>query len=224
MTLVKEVTNNDGGTGVAEDWTLTANYASGEGGAGRDISAAGGTGGAVAVYANAVYDLAESSAVWVDGVEYNYGSFSCEGGTQVGQTIELGLGESATCTIINNDIGPKLTLVKEVTNNDGGTGVAEDWTLTANYASGEGGAGRDISAAGGTGGAVSVYANAVYDLAESSAVWVDGVEYNYGSFSCEGGTQVGQTIESGSRRKRDLYNHQQRHRAEVDAGQGSDQQ
>jgi hypothetical protein len=46
-------------------------------------------------------------------------------------TITLGLYQPATCTITNDDIPPSLTLVKIVNNDNGGTAVATDWTLTA---------------------------------------------------------------------------------------------
>ena len=44
--------------------------------------------------------------------------------------VALALGESATCTIINDDVPATLTLVKQVVNDDGGTALATDWTLT----------------------------------------------------------------------------------------------
>ena len=47
------------------------------------------------------------------------------------RSVTLALGESATCTITNDDIPAQLTLVKEVVNDDGGTAAATDWTLTA---------------------------------------------------------------------------------------------
>ena len=50
--------------------------------------------------------------------------------------ITVPAGGSATCTIVNDDIAPQLKLVKVVTNDDGGTAVANDWDLTA---SGSGG-------------------------------------------------------------------------------------
>jgi hypothetical protein len=43
----------------------------------------------------------------------------------------LGVGDTATCTINNNDIAPQLTLVKTVTNDNGGTADASAWTLNA---------------------------------------------------------------------------------------------
>jgi hypothetical protein len=45
--------------------------------------------------------------------------------------VTLALGESKTCKIINDDIAPSLHLRKTVTNNDGGTALATDWTLSA---------------------------------------------------------------------------------------------
>ena len=44
--------------------------------------------------------------------------YVCVGGTQVGQTIQVGIGGSATCTITNDDIPPQLHLRKIVTNAD----------------------------------------------------------------------------------------------------------
>ena len=41
------------------------------------------------------------------------------------------MGESATCTIVNDDIPATLTLVKQVVNDDGGTALVTDWTLSA---------------------------------------------------------------------------------------------
>ena len=40
-------------------------------------------------------------------------------------------GGDVTCTINNNDQPAQLTLVKTVTNDNGGTAVPTDWTLTA---------------------------------------------------------------------------------------------
>ena len=62
---------------------------------------------------------------------YAASAWSCVGGTLSGSTVTLALAESATCTIVNDDIPATLTLVKQVVNDDGGTAVATDWTLTA---------------------------------------------------------------------------------------------
>ena len=73
------------------------------------------------------YDLSESGPAG-----YAASAWSCVGGTQTDDDPStLALGESATCTIINDDIPAQLTLVKEVVNDHGGTAVPDDWTLTA---------------------------------------------------------------------------------------------
>lgn len=51
------------------------------------------------------------------------------GGTQNGSNITVGVGGEATCTITNDDVQPKLTLVKTVTNDYGGTLQASDFPL-----------------------------------------------------------------------------------------------
>ena len=73
------------------------------------------------------YTLSESGGP----AGYAASAWSCVGGTQTGASIALALGESATCTINNDDIPASLTLVKQVVNDNGGTAVATDWTLTA---------------------------------------------------------------------------------------------
>jgi hypothetical protein len=44
-------------------------------------------------------------------------------------TITLALGDDKSCTITNNDIGPKLTVTKVVINDNGGTKVVSDFPL-----------------------------------------------------------------------------------------------
>ena len=56
------------------------------------------------------FDLSESGPAG-----YSSGTgYSCVGGTQTGQSVTVGIGGSATCTITNNDIAPKLHLRKVV--------------------------------------------------------------------------------------------------------------
>src|SRR5205085_1599000 len=43
--------------------------------------------------------------------------------------ITLAIGEEATCTITNDDIAPKLTVIKHVVNDNGGTASAGQWTM-----------------------------------------------------------------------------------------------
>ena len=102
LTLVKVVVNDDGGGAVPTDWTLFAagpTPISGAGGADSDVSAG-------------TYTLSESAGPPF----YTAGNWACVGGTQVGNQVTLGIGESATCTIINDDVavcgpGDRLTSV-----------------------------------------------------------------------------------------------------------------
>ncbi|MBK6647638.1 MAG: sortase [Anaerolineales bacterium] len=114
LTLVKQVINDNGGSNAAGDWTLTADGTSFTSGVSQNVNPG-------------TYTLAESGPSG-----YTASAWVCVGGSQTGSDITLALGESATCTITNNDIAPTLTLVKNVTNNDGGTAAVGDWTLDAN--------------------------------------------------------------------------------------------
>ena len=48
-----------------------------------------------------------------------------------GAVVTIPSGGNVTCTITNTAIAPTLTLVKTVTNDNGGTAIATDWTLAA---------------------------------------------------------------------------------------------
>ena len=125
LSLVKNVWSPYGGTAVAGNWTLSAN---GTGG----FSGAGGTAAVTnqPVLANTPYILGEST---VTGYA-NGATWSCSPGTFVTE-ISLGPGVSATCTITNTEIQPKLTLVKKVFDQNGvditTPALAAQWTLTA---------------------------------------------------------------------------------------------
>ena len=177
LKLVKVVSNNDGGDAKADDFTLSATAAAPDDD--RNFNNAGGSGTAKNVYANTTYTLDETT---LSG--YTEGSWSCDGGTQVGATISVPLGADVTCTITNNDDTPTLKLVKVVS---GGSAVANDFTLSATAAAPNDG--RNFSNAGGSGTAKDVFANATYTLSETSVAG-----YTAGSWSCDGGTQVGSTV------------------------------
>ena len=75
------------------------------------------------------YDLSE-----IGPAGYSHGDWVCVGtGTQDdGDTVRLGLGESLACTLTNDDVPPpRLTLIKLVVNDSGGTALAIHFTLTA---------------------------------------------------------------------------------------------
>lgn len=110
LTLVKEVTNDNGGTAKPEDWDLVAD--------GYDAqSPDAGT-----------YNLSESGGP--DG--YLRTSLTCDNAVGQVTSVTLGLGEDVTCTFVNDDIAPKLHLRKVVVNDNGGDAVLGDFTLSAN--------------------------------------------------------------------------------------------
>jgi hypothetical protein len=120
LTLAKVVVSDNGGTLTTANFTLTA----------TGPTTISGVSGSAAVTGAAVpagtYTLSESAQAG-----YAASAWVCSGGTQNGSSITLSFGQSATCTITNNDQAPSLTLVKSVVNDSGGSAVAADWTLTA---------------------------------------------------------------------------------------------
>jgi len=120
LTLVKEVTNNDGGTATTSAWTLSA------AGSERSFSGSGPQVGPNNVKAGVVYTLSE-----IGGPSgYTASAWNCDGGSFGGNTITLGLSDEVTCTITNDDIAPKLTLIKSVVNNNGGNAGVNDFGLS----------------------------------------------------------------------------------------------
>jgi hypothetical protein len=180
LKLVKVVDNNDGGAAVANDFTLFAAAAAPNNT--RNFQNAGGSGVFQNVFAGSGYALSESSVTG-----YTAGTWSCDGGSLVGSTITVALGGQVTCTIHNTDNTPQLKLVKIVDNNDGGSAVANDFTLFA--AAGAPNNGRNFSNAGGSGSFQNVFAGSGYALSESSVAG-----YTAGSWSCDGGSLVGSTV------------------------------
>ncbi len=120
--LRKTVTNDNGGTALATDWTLSA--------AGPTPLSGTTPVDSGASFTTGTYTLSESGGP----VGYTASGWSCvkNAGTPViVSTITMGLGDEATCTIINDDHTPTLHLRKLVINNSGGTALAALWTLSA---------------------------------------------------------------------------------------------
>ncbi len=118
LTLVKEVVNDNGGTAVSSDWTLTATGPTGFSGPGPSV-------GNGASFDAGTYDLSEAGPVG-----YAASAWVCGGGSQSdSDTIVLGLGQDATCTITNDDISPQLIVIKHAINDNGGQAVAGDFTI-----------------------------------------------------------------------------------------------
>ncbi|EKD99541.1 MAG: hypothetical protein ACD_22C00235G0001, partial [uncultured bacterium] len=118
--LRKTIVNDNGGTATEADFTLSAN-----GTGANDISGNSPVDSGAGLMAD-TFALSETGPVG-----YSASDWVCVGGTQNGSNITLGLNQETTCTIINNDIPPSLTLIKQMSNNDGGNNLATDWTLSA---------------------------------------------------------------------------------------------
>ena len=173
LTLVKVVVNDDGGTAVAADWTLTASGPTGFSGTGPSVSSG-------ASFDAGTYDLSESGPTG-----YAASDWSCVGGTQVdADTVTLGLGQSATCTVTNNDQEAALLIEKVVVNDNGGTATVTDFRITtsAGTLTFDGGVSAGPDSTRYTAGVLFVDANTAFTLSELA---VPG--YAEGTWSCTNG-------------------------------------
>jgi len=129
ITLVKNLINDDGGTGLLTDFVLSATGP-------NTITGVSGTSSVTkAVVQPGTYLLAETT---VPG--YTVSNWVCTGATGVsGNKIDLVGGDHAVCTITNNDDKfSTLTLEKNLTNDAGGSAVVSDFTLSYSGAGGSG--------------------------------------------------------------------------------------
>jgi Prealbumin-like fold domain len=134
--LRKVVVNDNGGTKTVADFTLTA-----DGSGSNDLSGTSPVDSGAGLKAD-TFALSETSVAG-----YTASAWDCVGGSQSGSNISVGLGQSATCTITNDDQAAHLKLVKQVVNDNGGTAGATDWTLSASGPtpiSGAGGVDSDV--------------------------------------------------------------------------------
>ncbi|MBW9208018.1 hypothetical protein KV097_18925, partial [Mumia sp. zg.B17] len=174
LTLVKDVVNDNGGTAEATDWTLTAEGPTLITGATGSEAVTGAT-----VDAGG-YELSEAGGPG----GYVPGDWTCTGGELEGITVTVPNGGDVTCTITNDDQPATLTLVKEVVNDDGGSAVATEWTLSADGPT-------PISGATGSDAVTGATVEAgEYDLSE-----VDGpAGYAASDWTCTGATVTGATV------------------------------
>lgn len=140
LTLNKKVINDNGGTALESNWTLTASGPS-------TLTGSGATGNADVVsgagFKAGTYTLSESGGP----SGYAPTLWTCSNGVQViNSQITLNPGQVTICEITNNDIAPKLTLIKQIIGNQygdnstvnsfglkiGNTAVTSGQTLTLN--------------------------------------------------------------------------------------------
>ena len=155
LNVIKQVTNNNGGTATAANWTLTVSSSNGGSGTGN-APGTGAPGTPYTLFAGKQYSVAESG-----GPSGYLASPSAD--CTIASAV---LGTTYTCTITNDDIAPKLTVIKHVINNNGGAATAANWTLTVSSSNGGSGTG---SAAGAEapGTPYTLFAGKQYSVTES---------------------------------------------------------
>ncbi|HTN24738.1 MAG TPA: hypothetical protein VL120_12175, partial [Solirubrobacteraceae bacterium] len=118
--VVKHVVNDDGGTAEAKNWSL--HLRSGATDVAGSPQAGSETGDTYTVAAGS-YSVDETG-----GPSGYAATFS--GACAADGTVSVTVGQTKTCTVTNDDIAPRVKVVKHVINDDGGTSEAKDFTLT----------------------------------------------------------------------------------------------
>lgn len=168
ITLQKNVINDEAGTAVNADFTLSASGVDVISGVHGDDSITN-----QPVHPG-VYTLSE-----INLPGYVASAWSCSSGTvSAAGVISLASGDNVTCRITNNDVAAAtLTLVKQVINDSGGTATAPDFTLS--FDNGAGTSGNGV-----TGTAAVTSVSLVPDLYTLSESAVTG--YQLTSIACDG--------------------------------------
>ncbi|MFL5963930.1 MAG: hypothetical protein ACJ757_13670 [Gaiellaceae bacterium] len=172
LIVEKAVVNDNGGTNTAGDFSFAVNGGDPIGFAqnGQDPLEASNS---LSVDAG-TYSVVEDGAPFV---EYDTSYNNCS-------DITVANGATETCIITNDDVAPTLTLVKTVTNDNGGSALASAWTLTAaGETDGFSGTGTQNEGANqATNGPNDVMGGVTYTLSESGGP----SGYAAGSWSCTG--------------------------------------
>jgi len=128
LSLSKIVTIDNGGSAQPSAWTLTATCTTPSTCNTDLISGAGGASSNSAFKAG-TYALSESGGP----SGYTAGQWSCTGGgSQNGSNITLAVGQSASCSITNDDQQGTLIVKKVVINDNGGSKQATDFSFKVN--------------------------------------------------------------------------------------------
>jgi hypothetical protein len=114
--VIKHVINDNGGTAVAADFTMKVGP--------EEANAVPASFPGVEAPGTLVSLNAGAYAVNEAGPSGYSAIFSADCGGFIA------VGETKTCTVTNDDIGPKLIVIKHVINDNGGTAVASDFTMT----------------------------------------------------------------------------------------------
>ncbi|MGO4774155.1 hypothetical protein AB4084_01240, partial [Lysobacter sp. 2RAB21] len=172
LTLVKTVTNDNGGTATINDFPLTAT------GPTTITGVSGSTPVTAAAVGAGTYTLSETNVAG-----YTAGAWTCTAGALTGDSLVLAGGQNATCTIVNDDQAATLTLVKTVTNDNGGTATINDFPLTATGPT-------TITGVSGTATVTAASVGAgTYTLSETNVAG-----YTAGAWNCTAGALTGDSL------------------------------
>ncbi len=130
LTVIKHVVNDNGGTAVASNWSMHVT-SSGSDVSGSPFAGSESSGTTLSLNAGS-YNVSETSGPG------NYAA-SFSGSCDSNGNVTLVLGQDATCTVTNNDVGAHLIVIKHVVNDNGGTMSASDFTMTINGVAAVGG-------------------------------------------------------------------------------------
>lgn len=174
LVLLKQVINDDGGAATASNFSLTATPATLTGLSASTVTGATSASSAntIGVRPNWVYTLSESNvagyanvklqklvgSTWTD-VVTNPSGYPKKDGAGNWQILVSPLATD-TYRFVNDDVAPKLTLVKNVVNAYGSNAAADAWQLKAAAANGSG-------VTGTSGVSSTVTAGVTYTLSES---------------------------------------------------------
>lgn len=175
LTLVKTVTNDNGGTASPLDWILTATGPTSISGRSLDPSVSD------APVQIGDYTLGESGGP----TGYLAGAWNCPGAVLNGDTVTVELGQDVVCAINNDDQPSTLSLIKYADNGTtGATHTEDEWTLTATGPT-------TISGPGNSAAVTDQTVDAgTYTLSESGGP----AGYTPGAWTCVGEGAVGDTV------------------------------
>src|SRR5207247_2170830 len=170
LIVIQHVINDNGGTATAAGFTMSVTGSS---------------------PSPASFPGAESSGTTValDAGSYSVSASSVAGYTQTSASADcsgtIALAETTTCTIVNDDVQPKLIVIEHVINDNGGTALAGAFTMSVT-----GSSPGPVSFAGleSPGQTVSINADA-YSVAENGPSGYAGSS----SADCAGAIAVGET-------------------------------
>ncbi|CAN5277680.1 hypothetical protein BH20ACT16_BH20ACT16_03830 [soil metagenome] len=172
LTVIKQVDNGDGGTKSPSDWTMNVAASNPS-----SASFAGSSAGTTITIDPGAFSVGETAGAGVVPGSYTLRS-------QVGCAGTALVGQHYTCTLVNDDVAPKLTVIKTVVNKNGSTATATDFSMHIN-----GTAGMQTFPGAASPGTTKTLVAGTYNVTETGALTSDYTEAR--SADCSGSLAVG---------------------------------